>query len=144
MIPQEYQFLGEGVLTLHDYGYLPPEFLRSYPVSELNSQIYTLPRSLAFFQEFFQGGIYCYANFSIALNRIFLLGGGRKLLQGKARSQPNNVSKHKVVVLSTCSPSLQIKSMTPLPNFYPGPWFQNNFIYVLLMDISRLEHVSHQ
>ena len=23
-----------GVLTLHDYGYLPPEFLKSYPVSE--------------------------------------------------------------------------------------------------------------
>ena len=25
---------GGGVMTLHDYGYLPPEFLRSYPVSE--------------------------------------------------------------------------------------------------------------
>ena len=23
-----------GVMTLHDYGYLPPEVLRSYPVSE--------------------------------------------------------------------------------------------------------------
>ena len=23
-----------GVMTLHDYGYLPPEFLKSYPVSE--------------------------------------------------------------------------------------------------------------
>ena len=23
-----------GVMTLHDYGYLPPEFLESYPVSE--------------------------------------------------------------------------------------------------------------
>ena len=26
--------LGGGVMTLHDYGYLPPEFLKSYPVSE--------------------------------------------------------------------------------------------------------------
>ena len=25
---------GGGVMTLHDYGYLPPEFLKSYPVSE--------------------------------------------------------------------------------------------------------------
>ena len=25
---------GGGVMTLHDYGYLPPEVLKSYPVSE--------------------------------------------------------------------------------------------------------------
>ena len=25
---------GRGVMTLHDYGYLPPEVLKSYPVSE--------------------------------------------------------------------------------------------------------------
>ena len=25
---------GGGVMTLHDYGYLLPEFLKSYPVSE--------------------------------------------------------------------------------------------------------------
>ena len=25
---------GRGVMTLHDYGYLPPEFLKIYPVSE--------------------------------------------------------------------------------------------------------------
>ena len=50
-----------GVMTLHDHGYLPPEFLKSYPVSEWNFQIYTLPRSLAFFRGFL--GIYCYANF---------------------------------------------------------------------------------
>ena len=25
---------GGGVMTLHDYGYLPPEFLKSHPVSE--------------------------------------------------------------------------------------------------------------
>ena len=25
---------GGGVMTLHDYGYLPPELLKSYPVSE--------------------------------------------------------------------------------------------------------------
>ena len=25
---------GGGVMTLHDYGYLPPEFLESYPASE--------------------------------------------------------------------------------------------------------------
>ena len=49
-------------MTLHDYGYLPPGFLKSYPVSERNFQIYTLPRTLAFFRGFFWG-IYCYANF---------------------------------------------------------------------------------
>ena len=49
-------------MTFHDYGYLQPEFLKSYPVSERNFQIYTLPRSLAFFQGFFWGN-YCYANF---------------------------------------------------------------------------------
>ena len=47
---------GGGVMTLHDYGYLPPEFLKSYPVSEWNFQIYTLPRSLAFFQGLFLEG----------------------------------------------------------------------------------------
>ena len=25
---------GGGVMTIHDYGYLPPGFLKSYPVSE--------------------------------------------------------------------------------------------------------------
>ena len=25
---------GGGLMTLHDYGYLPPELLKSYPVSE--------------------------------------------------------------------------------------------------------------
>ena len=66
-----------GVMTLHDYGYLPPEFLKSDPVSEWNFQIYTLPRSLTFFQGFFSGGIYCYtnffcyANFSIVFKPIF-------------------------------------------------------------------------
>ena len=48
----------------------------------------------------FQGGIYCYANFfcsanfSIVLKPIFFWGGG-KLHEGKASSQPNNVSKHR-------------------------------------------------
>ena len=53
---------GGGIMTPHDYGYLPPGFLMSYPVSEWNFQIYTLPRSLAFFRGFF-GEICCYANF---------------------------------------------------------------------------------
>ena len=46
---------GGRVMTLHDYGYLLPEFFKSYPVpvSEWNFQLYTLPRSLAFFQGFF-------------------------------------------------------------------------------------------
>ena len=48
---------GGGVMTLHDYGYLPPEFLKSYPVSEWNFQIYTLPRSLTFLQGFFWGDL---------------------------------------------------------------------------------------
>ena len=29
---------GGGVMTLHDYGYLPPEFLKSYPVSYPGSE----------------------------------------------------------------------------------------------------------
>ena len=42
-------------MTLHDYGYLLPEFFKSYPVpvSERNFQFYTLPRNQAFFQGFF-------------------------------------------------------------------------------------------
>ena len=52
------RFPGGGVMTLHNYGYLPPEFLKSYPVSEWNFQIYTLPRSLTFFfQGFFLGNL---------------------------------------------------------------------------------------
>ena len=48
----------------------------------------------------FSGGIYCYANFfcyanfSIVLKPI-LFGGRGKLLEGKASSQRNNVSKHR-------------------------------------------------
>ena len=90
-------------MTLNDYGYLPPEFLKSYPVSEQNFQIYTLTWSLAIFQGFFRGEIYCYANFFVMLIFLLLLnqfyffwgGGGGELLEGKASSQPNNVSKHR-------------------------------------------------
>ena len=91
-------------MTLDDYGYLPPKFLKSYPVSECNFQIYTLPRSLTFFQGFFREGIYCYANFfcyanfSIVFKQIFLGGGANsrgKLLKGKDSSQWNNVSKYR-------------------------------------------------
>ena len=83
-------------MTLHDYGYLPPEFLKSYPVSELNFQIYILPQSLAFFQGCFRGGLYCYANFSIVLKPIFRGGiPGSKLLEEKASSKSKNVSKHR-------------------------------------------------
>ena len=101
-----------GVMTLNDYGYLPPGFLKSYPVSEQNFQIYTLPRSLAFFRGFFWG-IYCYANFLCHANfsivfycfqtNCFLGGGANsrgKLLEGKASSQPNNVSKHRKELFS--------------------------------------------
>ena len=31
---QNSQPRGGGVMTLHDYGYQPPEFLKSHPVSE--------------------------------------------------------------------------------------------------------------
>ena len=80
---------------------LPPEFLKSYPVSEWNFQIYTLPQSLAFFQGFFRGGgkiycnanFFCYANFSIIFKPFFW--GGGQIAWGKASSQPNNVSKHR-------------------------------------------------
>ena len=86
-------------MTLHIYGYLTLEFLKSYLVSEGNFQIYTLPWSLAFFRDFFGGGIYCYANvfcyanFFSVFKPIFFLGG--EFLEGKASSQPNNVSKHR-------------------------------------------------
>ena len=36
---------GGGVMTLHGYRNLSPESLRSYPVSECKSQIYTLSQS---------------------------------------------------------------------------------------------------
>ena len=57
-----------------------------------------------FLPEIFSGGAYCYANcfcyanFSIVFKPIFL--GGGKLLEGKASSQPNNVSKHRNEVFS--------------------------------------------
>ena len=68
-------------MTLHDYGYLPLEFLENYSVSEGNFQIYTLPRSLAFFQGFFSGGESIVMQISFVI-LIFLLlsnqffGGG--------------------------------------------------------------------
>ena len=80
------------------------------------------------------GKIYCYANFflyanfSIVLNQIW---GGGKLLQGKARSQPNNVSKHRKELFYRHVALSSNKVHDPLPNFYPGPWFQNNFVHVL-------------
>ena len=89
-------------MTLHDYGYLPPEFLKSYPVSEGNFQIYTLPRSLAFFHGFFRVGAQSIVMQISFVMLIFLLlsnqyfgGRGGKLLEGKASTQPNNVSKHR-------------------------------------------------
>ena len=44
---------------------------------------------------------FCYANFSVVIKPIFFGGGGgRKLLEGKASSEPNNVSKHRNVLFS--------------------------------------------
>ena len=57
------------------------------------------PASESDFQGFFQGEIYCYANFfcyanfSIVFKPIF--GGRGKLLERKDSSQRNNVSKHR-------------------------------------------------
>ena len=96
----EILFIGHpgGVMTLHDYGYLPPEFLKSYPVSEWNFQKYTPCLGVWLSVRGFFGGIYCYANFSIVFKPIFLEGGANsrgKLLEGKDSSQWNNVSKHR-------------------------------------------------
>ena len=50
---------------------------------------------------FAEGGICCHANFfryayfSIVCKPFFLGGGRGELLEGKASSQPNNVSKHR-------------------------------------------------
>ena len=62
---------GGGVMTLHDYGYLPPGFLKSYPVSERNFQIYTLPRSLAFFRGFFGESIVMQISFVMLIILLF-------------------------------------------------------------------------
>ena len=70
-------------MTLHDYGYLPPGFLKSYPVSERNFQIYTLPRSLAFFRGFFGESIVMQISFVMLIFLLFsivfkptVFGGG--------------------------------------------------------------------
>ena len=92
---------GGGAMTFHDYGYLLPEFFKSYPVpvSEWNFQLYTLPRSLAFFLGFFwrTGGggqnlllskFFCYANFSIVFKPfLFFEGGGGRLREKTAVSR---------------------------------------------------------
>ena len=91
---------GGGVMTLHDYGYLLPEFLKSFGVKFSNIH----PASESdFFQGLFRGiycyaNFFCYANFSIVFKPIFLGGGANsrgKLLEGKDSSQWNNVSKHR-------------------------------------------------
>ena len=72
-------------MTLHDYGYLPPGFLKSYPVSERNFQIYTLPRSLAFFRGFFGESIVMQISF---VTLIFLLFSNQLFLgRGKFPGQ---------------------------------------------------------
>ena len=74
-------------MTLHDYGYLPQEFLKSHPVSELNFQIYTLPLSLTFFQGFFLGeSIVMKISFVMLIFLLFsnqFFWGRGKLLEGK-------------------------------------------------------------
>ena len=99
-------------MTLHDYGYLPPGFLKSYL---FRSEIFKHTPCLGVWLssgDFF-GGIYCcanflcYANFSIVFycfQTSCFWGGGPnsrgKLLEGKASSQPNNVSKHRKELIS--------------------------------------------
>ena len=93
-------------MTLHDYGYLPPEFKELPYFGEKFSNIHPALES-GFLPEIFSGGgqiycyanLFCYANFSIVFKLIF--GGrgkfplGGKLPERKASSQPNNVSKHR-------------------------------------------------
>ena len=82
---------GGGVMTLHDYGYLPPGFLKSFGV---NFQIYTLPRCLAFFLGFLGESIVVQISFVMLIFLLFsivfkpiVFGGGKnsrgKLLEGK-------------------------------------------------------------
>ena len=93
---------GGGVMTLHDYGYQPPEFLKSYPVSERNFQIYTLPRSLAFFQGFLWGiycyaNLFCYANFLLFSNQFFGGGGANCLKKSQQSAEQCNKAQKWVV-----------------------------------------------
>ena len=90
-------------MTLHDYGYLPPGFLKSYPVSERNFQIYTLPRSLAFFRGFFWESIVMQISFVMLIFLLFsivfkltVFGGGANCLREKpavSRTMYQNTEK---------------------------------------------------
>ena len=53
---------GEGLMTLHDYGYLPPVFLELSCFGVIFSNIHPASES-GFLPGDFFGGIYCYANF---------------------------------------------------------------------------------
>ena len=91
-------------MTLHDYGYLPPKFLKRLPCFGVKfSNIHPASES-DFLSGIFSGGIYCYANFfcyanfSIVFKPIFFGGGANsrgKLLEGKDSIQRNNVSKYR-------------------------------------------------
>ena len=62
---------------------------------------------------YWYGNFFCYANFSIVLNQIW--EGGQTASGESQESAEQCIKTQKGVVLSTCSPSLQIKSMTPSP-----------------------------
>ena len=132
-----------GGMTLSDYGYLPQEFLPCFRV-KFSKYTPCLGVWLSS-RNFFQGGraksivmqISSVMLIFLLFLNLILRGGGKSLrgancLRGKPGvSREQCIKMQKGVVLSTCSASLQIRSMTFLPNFYPGSWLQNNFVYVL-------------
>ena len=90
-------------MTLHDYGYLPPVFLELSCFGVIFSNIHPASES-GFLPEIFLGEStvmqisFVLLIFRLFSNQLFLGRGANsrgKLLEGKASSQPNNVSKHR-------------------------------------------------
>ena len=81
-------------MTLHDYGYLPPEFLELPCFGVKFSNIHPASESGFLPGIFFWGGIYCYANFfcyanfSIVFKPIFFWGGGANSRANCLREKP--------------------------------------------------------
>ena len=97
---QYYLFPGGGgeVMTLHDYGYLPPEFLR---VTLCRSEIFKytpLPRSLTFFHGFFRGeSIVMQISFVMLIFLLF----SNQFLGGRGRFPGANCFREKTAVSGT-------------------------------------------
>ena len=83
---------GGGVMTLHDYGYLPPEVLKFSCFGAKFSNIHPASKS-GVLPGTFCGRVYCYANFfcyanfSIVFNPIFCFGRANCLREKPAVSR---------------------------------------------------------